>query len=306
MKRIHLILSLGIFVCGSLTAMSGQQHPIRVGGNVQESRLIHRIEPIYPEEALAAQIQGAVILVVTQNERGMVTDIHIHSGHPLLKQSAVDAVRQWRYSPTYLNGVAVPVEFTVVVNYRIAAQLVVDGLGTLTDPKSGFAGDALTEQLRKRKGAVVIYASANVPFDLLEENLRNLQKQGIPFVITNSPYVFHDGRLFHAIPGLATEPELVLDREHLIDIACASGRLPTSIDLDSDGITRLAYKLFISETGKLLSVQRIQGPEIQEIETELARTPVITPATIGADPVPAVATVEIPIGYDRIKSKWKN
>jgi hypothetical protein len=205
--------------------------------------------------------------------------------------------------PTYLNREAVPVIATVTVIYTIAGRLVLDEHGVLTDPESGVAGDALIEQLRKRRGPVVINPSEKTPFNLIEEKLKILQKHGIQVAITNSSRIFHGGRLFYVIPGLATEPELNLDREHLIDIACASGRLPTAINLDSNTVVTLAYRLFLSETGKVLSVQRLQGPEIREIETELANTNIITPAMVGADPVPAVVTVEIPINYERIKRR---
>jgi TonB family protein len=303
MKHIHLIFLLNILLCGSLASMSQQRQPIRVGGNVQESKLIHRVEPVYPEEAVVAGIQGVVILVVTVNERGVVTDVHVVSGHPFLIRSAVDAVSQWRYSPTYLNGEAVPVAATVTVIYKIAARLVLDELGILKDPKSGVEVDELIEQLRKSQGPVAVNPSPKAPFNLVEEKLRTLRDHGIRVAMANPLYVFHDGSLFYSIPGLATEPKLVLDREHLIDIACASGKIPTAFNLDLKVVTTLTYRLFLSGTGNLLSVQRLQGPEIPEIETELARTPIITPAFVGDDPVPAVVTVKIPIGYERINRK---
>ncbi len=259
------------------------------------SKLIYRVEPVYPEEALAAGLQGVVILVATVNEIGVVTDVRVTRGHPFLIQSAVDAVRQWRYSPTYLNGMAVPVTATVTVNYVISRRLVLDELGVLKDPDSAGKGDALIEQLRKSRGQVVVNPSTKAPFNLIEEKLRDLQEHGIRVAITNCPYVFHDGRLFYSIPGLATEPELVLDREHFIDIAYASGRLPTTINLDTNGFTTLTYQLFLSETGKVLSVKHIQGPEIPEIKSELARTQILTPALVGATPVPAVVTVRLSI-----------
>ena len=295
MKRINLIFWLSIFLCGSLASMSQQPQPKRVGGNVLKSKLIYRVEPVYPEEAIAADLQGVVILVATVNERGVVTDVRVIRGHPFLKQSAVDAVRQWRYSPTFINGFAVPVTATVTVSYRIANRLVMDELGELKDSESGAKGDALIEQLRKSHGLVVVNPSIKAPFSLVEEKLRNLQELGTRVAITNLPYVFHDGRLFYSIPGLAKEPEFVLDRERLIHIAYDSGMIPTAINLDTNGITTLAYQLFLSETGKVLSVKHLQGPEIPEIESELAHTNIMTPALVETSPVPAVVTVELHI-----------
>ena len=88
-----------------------------MGGNVQASKLIHRVEPDYPELAKRARVQGIVFLRVTVDEQGNVADIEVIRGHPLLTQSAVDAVRQWKYSPTILNQEPVPVIATVTVNF---------------------------------------------------------------------------------------------------------------------------------------------------------------------------------------------
>ena len=90
---------------------------IRVGGNVQNSKLIQKIDPSYPELAKRARVAGIVLLQVAVDEQGMVRDVKLIRGHPLLNQSAIDAVRQWRYSPTLLNGEPVPVIATVTVNF---------------------------------------------------------------------------------------------------------------------------------------------------------------------------------------------
>jgi TonB family protein len=96
-----------------------QGGPIRVGGNAQESKLIRKVEPVYPEEALQARVQGKVVLRIAVNEEGSVTQAEVLQGHPLLNESALAAVRQWRYSPTLLNGVPVPVLATVTVIFNL-------------------------------------------------------------------------------------------------------------------------------------------------------------------------------------------
>jgi protein TonB len=96
-----------------------KRDPIKVGGNVQESKLIRRVEPVYPELAKRARVQGRVVLVVTVDEEGSVSDIRVSSGHPLLDEAALTAVRQWRYSPTLLNGEPVPVIATVTVIFNL-------------------------------------------------------------------------------------------------------------------------------------------------------------------------------------------
>jgi protein TonB len=96
-----------------------KRDPIRVGGNVQESKLIRRVEPAYPELAKRARVQGKVVLVVTVDEEGNVTDIRVTSGHPLLDEAALSAVKQWKYSPTLLNGEPVPVIANVTVFFNL-------------------------------------------------------------------------------------------------------------------------------------------------------------------------------------------
>ena len=98
-----------------------KREPIKVGGNVQESKLIRRVEPVYPELAKRARIQGRVVLVVTVDEQGNVAEVKVNSGHPLLNEAVVMAVRHWKYSPTLLNGEPVPVIATVTVRFDLAA-----------------------------------------------------------------------------------------------------------------------------------------------------------------------------------------
>jgi TonB family protein len=98
------------------------RQPIKVGENVQESKLISRVEPVYPELAKLARVQGRVVLAVTIDEEGNVSEIKVTRGHSLLYEAAVAAVRQWRYSPTLLNGEPVPVIAIVTVTFSFAAS----------------------------------------------------------------------------------------------------------------------------------------------------------------------------------------
>lgn len=97
-----------------------KREPIRVGSNIQESRLIRRVEPVYPELAKRARVQGRILIVVTIDEEGNVSELRPVSGHPLMVEAALDAVRQWKYSPTLLNGEPVPVTATVTVRFSLA------------------------------------------------------------------------------------------------------------------------------------------------------------------------------------------
>jgi TonB family protein len=77
---------------------------IRVGGNVQSAKIINEVQPTYPEIAKTAHIQGTVVLHAIIGKDGTVRELQFISGPPLLMRSAMDAVRQWRYQPTLLNG----------------------------------------------------------------------------------------------------------------------------------------------------------------------------------------------------------
>ena len=92
---------------------------LRVGTDVREPRKLVHVPPRYPEIARQARVQGKVILECVVGPDGRVTDIEVKRGVPLLDDAAREAVRQWRYEPTLLNGVAVPVIMTVSVNFAL-------------------------------------------------------------------------------------------------------------------------------------------------------------------------------------------
>jgi protein TonB len=89
---------------------------IKIGGGVQEARLISAPRPLYPALARQARIQGTVHLGALIATDGRIAGLHVTSGHPLLVSAAMEAVRQWVYRPTLLNGdpVEVVTEISVV------------------------------------------------------------------------------------------------------------------------------------------------------------------------------------------------
>ncbi len=95
--------------------------PIRVGGQVQAARLLNRILPVYPTEALEENIAGTVSLRAVIGLDGEVKDLRLIEGHPLLAPAAIEAVSQWRYKPTLLNGSKVEVITEIAVNFTITA-----------------------------------------------------------------------------------------------------------------------------------------------------------------------------------------
>ena len=92
----------------------------RVGGTIKEPTKLKNVSPVYPELAKQARLSGVVILEAEISPRGDVTSVTVLRGaHPMLDEAAVDAVKQWVYSPTLLNRVPVPVIMTVTVNFKL-------------------------------------------------------------------------------------------------------------------------------------------------------------------------------------------
>jgi protein TonB len=92
---------------------------VRVGPNMESPRKIKDVKPIYPSGTLQGRTQGAVILEATIGPDGKVRDAKVVRSVPLLDAAALDAVRQWEYTPSFLNGVAVAVIMTVIVNFAM-------------------------------------------------------------------------------------------------------------------------------------------------------------------------------------------
>jgi periplasmic protein TonB len=92
---------------------------IRVGGNVAAAKLIRQVTPIYPTIAKTAHISGTVVLHAIIAKDGTIQELTYVSGPPLLMRNAMDAVRQWRYNPTLLNGEPVEVDTTISVVFTL-------------------------------------------------------------------------------------------------------------------------------------------------------------------------------------------
>ena len=93
--------------------------PLRVGGDIKEPKKTRDVRPIYPKIAQAAKVAGVVILEATISKEGEVRDVKVLRSIPMLDNAALDAVRQWRYTPPLLNGVPVDVIMTVTVNFTL-------------------------------------------------------------------------------------------------------------------------------------------------------------------------------------------
>ncbi len=97
-----------------------QTQRIRVGGNVQAAMLMRQTRPVYPPLARQARIQGTVKLQAIISRDGTIQQLQVMSGHPLLVPSALEAVKQWVYKPTLLNGEPVEVVTVIDVNFTLS------------------------------------------------------------------------------------------------------------------------------------------------------------------------------------------
>ncbi len=95
------------------------ERPVRVGGSIQPPRKTHHAAPHYPEIARAARVEGVVILEAVIGEDGRVRNLRVLRSIPLLDDAAAEAVRQWQFTPTLLNGEPVPVVMTVTVGFTL-------------------------------------------------------------------------------------------------------------------------------------------------------------------------------------------
>ena len=96
--------------------------PLKVSEGVAAAKLIYGPAPIYPRIALTARSQGTVKLEAVIAADGSIRNLRVVSGPPLLVNAAVEAVRQWRYHPTLLNGVAVEVLTEIDVNFTLSSR----------------------------------------------------------------------------------------------------------------------------------------------------------------------------------------
>jgi protein TonB len=96
--------------------------PTPVGGDVQMAKLLRKVTPRYPPIAIAARISGIVRLIGTIGKDGTIQNLQLVSGHPMLARAALEAVQQWIYKPTLLNGNPVEVIAPIEVRFTLGQQ----------------------------------------------------------------------------------------------------------------------------------------------------------------------------------------
>ena len=148
--------------------------PIRVGGNIPPPQKTRDVKPVYPSNALEDHVQGVVVIEATIGVNGRVRDAVVRRSIPLLDAAALDAVRQWEFTPTLINGAAVPVVMTVSVSFAtqtpppaapppstvtVAPPGVVAGFGRNLSPEFEAGRQALEQ--RKYEDALKAFRQAN-------------------------------------------------------------------------------------------------------------------------------------------------
>jgi protein TonB len=94
--------------------------PVRVGGQIREPSIVRRVEPVYPQLAVHANVTGTVILEAIVDTDGRVINVKVlRSAHRLLDDAALAAVRQWQYTPVILNGIPEQFILTVVLSFNL-------------------------------------------------------------------------------------------------------------------------------------------------------------------------------------------
>jgi protein TonB len=100
----------------------GRQTPrIRVGGDISAPRKLKHVEPVYPADAKAAGVSGVVILEVLIDTKGLVSETRVIKSIELLDAAATEAVRQWEYTPTLLNGEPCEIVMAVAITFQLKA-----------------------------------------------------------------------------------------------------------------------------------------------------------------------------------------
>jgi TonB family protein len=347
--------------------------PIRVGNAVQESKLTERVAPIMPKAALANGIVGMVMLEAIIDEAGVPVSCRVMLGaNASFEEAAMNAVRQWRYAPTLLNGQPVPVITNVVVGFGLPDRIVVDQEGNL---RSGDGLPISLDNVREIQGTVVVTPERPAAFAAVERAVKTLLDKGARNIqIISTDYAFRAGRLFYmtlpvagvsgsvagvpggvvggvkggvvggvlgGVPGGVVggvlggapppppppppprpkkvepmrvggvpggvggvqeggsygiqPPELDIDLAALGAMAKAAGVSPQAVNTPFGPAPSLSYRVFVSESGEIVTVERLAGPDVPAITSALLQARVLTPGRRGDMPVPVAVMVSIPI-----------
>ena len=172
MRQITSLFIMGLLVASPSIASQSvapqavqptptQTGPLRIGGQVKAPTRVKYVAPIYPEGARAANVSGIVIIEATVGKDGSVTEAHVIRSIAQLDQAALDAVKQWKYTPTTLNGAPVPVIMTVTVNFSFDQKTADPAAAPAAAPTPQAA-----EAPASRRDPAIDYTDANIKLTL--------------------------------------------------------------------------------------------------------------------------------------------
>jgi TonB family protein len=249
-----------------------QKAPIRVGDNIQESKLIRKVAPVYPELAIRARVKGAVKLAITVDEAGYVKEVQVMGGHPLLIDAAVAAVKQWQYSPTLLNGAPVPVLAQVTIIFNMMGK---DDLQVSMD-ESGILNRGI-EELQQVQGTVHLNITRLTPYRVADSVIRDLIQKGIQRIEVSGSYLLFQNRLFYV--GMPDRPQ----RPPLMD-ENISRALAAAVEANQGQHIGIGYRLFLNEAGEAVGLECL-GIPFPDLERDLMLYRG-DPAFLNGEPVP--------------------
>jgi TonB family protein len=238
---------------------------VKVGGGIQQSKLIYKVDPVYPEAAKASGLSGKIKLEVTINEEGLVSEVKAVEGHPILCEAAISAVRQWRYSTTLLSGMPVAVSANVTVTFQADRQV---NTAYIKDPPVPEKGYGVWPTL--------------IPPDLSDPNAQ----AHIRFMA--EPMIKYADRSYYTVVSSISAPQLAIDKARLRNLADTL-RPKSGIEAAAP----LYYFVFVNEDGTIAGIRQGQGAKIAEVENELINTRVLSPARFGKEAVASWISVEI-------------
>ena len=288
------------------------QKPAIAPSNPKFPEPMIKVEPVYPEKALKTGAR-TVFAEVSINTLGEVTNARILRFAPDFEETALAAIRLWRYFPIFQDGEAKPQVVTATLVFDPRARRYAGRVGVQITTKGDlrdFDGLPISYEKLKASNWIIVTCEDWTSFPVLEKTLKNMQNQGISFHLSSWAYAFEAGRLFYRVlsgTALSSDadtdvqpPKLDLVADHLAALAKASGPsayLPPSAI--GGGllipVTYLSYVVYVSERGEIAEVQRTGGPDVPEVETALKQARVLLSGQRGGEPVPATVSVFIPI-----------
>jgi len=258
------------------------QAPVRVGGDIKEPRRTYDVKPVYPAIAQQAGIEGIVIIEAIIGVDGSVEEARILRPVPLLDQAALDAVTQWRYAPTLLNGQPVRVVMTVTVSFN---------LGVPEKPREVSPDPLLMQRPPDNVPGLLDFAKALHQRGLYDEAERALQRAIAALQaerIRNASVI--TGGL--PAPGAATAPvrvgSTIAEPKLLkrVEPVYPAGTVPAGV---------MVAEIIINADGRVseLRILRSQGTAVDTAAVAAVRQWVFEPTLLNGVPVPVIMTVTI-------------